>query len=178
MHPAFSVSGVWKVGRTGQERARVTRTRPRVCACAGRPRPEGEEELLKGPGGVHKDYAHLAPEERAAMIELDAFAEEWIGCNISRWEWYERMKHRRQRMLDDVRKREAALNREMDELKNALMDLDTLMGLGFISGTDSKITPAGWTAVALVALCNFLIAYTAFELVSNAVMGAFPPSPF
>lgn len=94
------------------------------------------------------------------MSEIDMFAEQWIGSNISRWEWYERYKSRQQKIdqvnLDNKRR----LDEEMRLLKNTLMELEDAFCVGLLD-EKSNVSPLGWGLIACIMssyiACSYLV---------------------
>lgn len=115
-------------------------------------------------------------ETEATFSELDELAEEWIGANLARWEWYEHMKSRRQKMLCVVRKREQELSHEFEELRRTFMEFDALFGTSMLDER-SGISPAGWGTVALVMLGYVAFGYWLFEFVVKACTDYAPGFP-
>lgn len=122
-------------------------------------------------------YAQLDEEERLSMIKLDDFAEDWIGTDIARWEWYERMKARRSRMLKSVRKSEETLDKELGELRKSLMDMETVFGTGFLDEDSNEISALGWTTVALCFALYVAVGYALFGLVASTISSSGPSFP-
>lgn len=132
----------------------------------------------KAPKEDRDEYAHLDPSEREHMMELDALAEGWIGSSIARWEWYERIKCRRKRMLENMRDKEENVEKELAQLTDALKDLDSLLGTALVDVSSARISPLGWSVVSVVVCVNVFVIYAAFEIVTNVVNSAFPAAPF
>ena len=105
----------------------------------------------------------------SVLTELDQMAEEWIGADISRWEWYERMKARRQRLLRSVINEQSEFDKEVEQLHRALMEFDAVFGTKMLS-EDSKITPFAWFTMFFVMGLYVVLGYTIFELAVHLCM--------
>lgn len=142
----------------------------------GRPPSAGERPAPKRAplADERSKYAHLPADEAAELAALDALAEEWIGGSIARWEWYERLKARRERLRARTAARRAEVDGQMGELRGVLMQVDALLGVGLVDEKAERVTVAGWAAVAVVGLANLVVAYACLELANGAVMAAFP----
>lgn len=103
------------------------------------------------------------------LTELDQIAEEWIGADISRWEWYERMKARRQRLLTSVTHQQSEFDKEVEQLHRALMEFDAVFGTSMLS-EDSKISPLAWFTMFFIMGLYVVLGYTIFELVVHLAM--------
>ncbi len=136
-------------------RARPSFYRSRICACSTR---ENEGQLR---------------EEQAEIASIDRLASGWIGTSISRWEWYEGLKSRREILKKRVKRQERELDSEFTELKHVLMTLDALLGIGLVEKDTDRISISGWALVLGVSVGNFIVAYVLFELFSNIFFGTF-----
>lgn len=160
---------------TSPRRSRTRLRRPRPPTCAADP-PERERPK---PAQVDASkYAHLPADEAAEMVALDALAEEWIGGSIARWEWYERLKARRERLRTRVATQQELFDGQLAELKGVLLQLDAFFGLGLVDEATDRVTAVGWAVVAGVGCANFVVAYACLELANNAVVAAFPTPPW
>lgn len=104
------------------------------------------------------------------LAELDEIAEEWIGTNLARWEWYERVKARRRKLMAMARERDREFDEELEELKRAFMEIDAVFGTAMLD-EDRKVTVAGWSVVGFVFLGYVVLGYWVFEWVVGALMG-------
>lgn len=89
------------------------------------------------------------------LAELDTIAEAWIGSDISRWEWYERFRSRRTKMMATAHRKSAKMDEDLDHLLNSLMEIDGVLGTKLLND-DTSISPMGWTflfALMLVYVC-------------------------
>ena len=86
----------------------------------------------------------------------------------------QRIKGRRARLRRHVEQQERELTTQMDELRMALLTLDTLLGIGLIEKPDDRISVLGWMLVLSISLANFVVAYAIFVLFSNFFYSAFP----
>lgn len=123
-------------------------------------------------------YADMDLESREKMLELDRLAEEWIGTDINRWHWYENMKSRRNRLTKLVKSQEDSLEKDLNDLRTALTDLDSLLHLGFLDEPNGRITSAGWLVVFLSFAANAALFYAGIRVISAAIEANFPPSTF
>lgn len=154
-------------------------------ACTNGPVPE-EDKAESGPreegkkgGAVKKKDANLERIEAitgTTLAEIDKLAEEWIGANVSRWEWYERVKAKRKRMLKAGRENEEKFDNELQELKRTFMEIDALFGTGMLDES-SEISAAGWSTVVIITLLYVCIGFWAFELIVRFVTGLSPSFP-
>lgn len=110
------------------------------------------------------------------LAEIDELAEEWIGADLARWEWYERVKARRQRMISASRKNEEKIDEELQELKRTFMEIDALFGTKMLD-EESEISPSGWSTVAVITLLYVCAGFWAFELVVRLLTSATPSFP-
>lgn len=167
-------------------RAAPRARRARVCSCAQR----GNKSERTDSDAVPYDtaqydstqygqkYAHLPADERAEMIALDQLASGWIGTSIARWEWWELIKSRRERLRTHAKRHEQELSTQLDDLRTVLMQLDTLLGVGLVERDSERISVMGWAMVLAASCANFILAYSAFELVSNTLGAVLPAAPF
>lgn len=105
------------------------------------------------------------------LADLDKIAEEWIGSNLARWEWYERMKARRRKLMALAKERESELDSDLEELKRLFMEFDALIGTSMLD-EEMRVTAAGWSVVGVVCLGYVVVGYWLFEWVVHTVMGA------
>lgn len=154
-------------------------------ACTNGPVPEedkpegGSREDGQKSSAVKEKDANLARIEEmtgTTLAEIDTLAEEWIGANLSRWEWYERVKAKRERMLKAGRENEEKFDNELQELKRTFMEIDALLGTGMLDER-SEISPAGWSTVVIITLLYVSVGFWAFELVVRFITGLSPSFP-
>lgn len=105
------------------------------------------------------------------MNEVDAMAEQWIGSNLGRWEWYERLKARRKKLEEREKRGEEAVDREMQELIRAFREIDAVMGTRFINET-GKVTIVGWSIVVMIFVAYVALGCVAVELVFGGIIKA------
>lgn len=110
------------------------------------------------------------------MTDIDDLAEEWIGADLARWEWYERVKARRERMLKTGRENEEKFGEELQELKRTFMEIDALFGTGMLDER-SEISPSGWSTVAIITLLYVCAGFWGFELVVRLLTSVSPSFP-
>lgn len=187
-------SGANAVGTRGGC-ARPAQTARRVhsrCAAARKRRLQVSCSLSGGSGGGKRKseretnvpnaqkYAHLTADERAEMIALDQLASGWIGTSIARWEWWERIKARRERLRARTTRHERDISSQIDELRTILLQLDTLLGLGLVERDSDleRISVLGWAMVLAISFANFVVAYSAFHVLSNVLGAVLPSHPF
>lgn len=113
-----------------------------------------------------------------ALAELDARADEWIGSNWQRLVWYESMKAKRLKLQKVAKDQEALLEEEMNDLRAVLVDLDTLVNVGFIDDATGEISPAGWTVLCISLLINCAIIFALFRFFSGALSSGLSSLPF
>lgn len=119
-----------------------------------------------------------AAETEKSFDEMDELAEEWIGANLGRWEWYERVKSRREKLWSQLRKQEDEVEREYDQLKKTLMDIDVVFGTKLTDG-DATISPMGWGIIVCTMLLYIALGYAFVEIVVRIAIGSTTPSlPF
>lgn len=92
------------------------------------------------------------------LAELDTIAEAWIGSDIGRWEWYERFRGRRTKMLRQAAANTARLDDDVHQVLASLMELDATLGTKLLAD-DGAVSPTGWTFLFAVALIYVSVAY-------------------
>lgn len=131
-----------------------SRTRGRSWARACAQPPKSEEEDADG------EYA-----------ELDAMADAWIRGDVSRWEWYERMKSRRKSLLNVVRQREVELDEDFEELRQTFMEFDQVFGTHMIDES-SRVSNVGWAVVACIVLGYVVVGYVVVDFLVGSFTSA------
>lgn len=100
------------------------------------------------------------------FTEMDRIAESWIGSDLSRWEWYERLRSRRSKFITQAEKETVQFNEDMEQLRRSLMEIDAALGTGFLD-ENNHITMMGW--LFLFALTSLYIA-VGYAIVHGFVM--------
>lgn len=108
----------------------------------------------------------LDPSNRSRMDQLAA---QWIGTDLARWEWYERLKSRRDKMDTMLAESEARFDADVEDLRTTLMELDDVLGTN-MTDEKSEITPAGWASVVLLMLAYLGIGYAIIQAVWHVVI--------
>lgn len=149
-----------------------------ACAPLGpedeRTRDEAAPKQPKKSGDSGPTVDDLDPTDLATMAEIDHLAEQWIGSDLGRWEWYERVKARRDRMLLVQKESDEKLGAELQELKRTFMEIDAVFGTNMMK--NNEVSAAGWSTVVLVMLLYIVIGYWAFELVVRWLTSLIPSS--
>lgn len=154
------------------KRPAVRHASRRWVACAPRPeeeraRNEPPRDLAAKTGGSARGEPaaddDLEAASAVAMQEIDQLAEQWIGSNLARWEWYEHVKARRERMLRASKEKDEKFDEELQELKRTFMEIDAVFGTNMIE--NNKVSAAGWSTVVIIMLLYVILGYWAFELV-------------
>lgn len=168
-----------------------TLSRPRVCHWSRVPYrtvvqavvPPGsnsernDDNSRKQDGNKNSLFSKQKPDEVQAMSEIDMFAEQWIGSNISRWEWYERYKNRQQK-IDQVNvENKRRLDEEMRLLKNTLMELEDAFGTGLLD-EESNVSPLGWGLIACVISTYITLSFVAIHAIVSAMLQVSSSSGF
>ena len=97
--------------------------------------------------------------------EIDRMAEEWIGSDLARWEWYERLKSRRAKMTRNLVRQEDNLDSEVRKLHRTLLEFDSVFGTELMEGSGTKVSPAGWTLLVAVMMMYVGVGYAAVHFV-------------
>lgn len=105
------------------------------------------------------------------IVELDHLAEEWIGSDLARWEWYERLKSRRARLLAAAARNETRLNEEFDTLRRTLMDFDSVFGTTLLDG-QSNVSPTGWGVLVTIMMLYVGLGYAALHVIVSFAMSS------
>jgi hypothetical protein len=121
-----------------------------------------------------EDFAGLDDEARAMLVEIDKFASRWIGTNVSRLYFYESLKSKSKK----VQTNEDELQQELSELRDVLSDLEAMFDAGLIDKMTGDIAPAGWALVFVSFAAQVALVFALGRFLANALMIAFPPSPF
>lgn len=121
--------------------------------------------------------SQMATALQQELAEMDRVAESWIGTDLSRWEWYERLRSRRSKMLSMVEKNEAQLDEDMEQLRRTLMELDAVLGTKFLN-EDSNISPTGWGVLFTVLALYVGVGYTIVQGIVFAITTLMPGSSF
>lgn len=186
--PSLSRGHVLPLRRAGTKigfvrRRATTYSRRRVYACIPRPSEDEKipEEATSEPAKAKTSAEalddlelDLEPEARESMIELDMLAEQWVGSDLRRWEWYERVKGRRDRLLQVQKETNDQMDEELQDMRGALQDFDDLFGTETIK--DNNVTASGWVLLGFVFMLYGFIGYWAFQLVSSFISTLTPPS--
>lgn len=195
---AFAAPMVLRAGARGRgdgESARRVRwgtARRRVrTVCGIPPAPHEEqrdaadarrEDALTSASAAERERERDAARSRVENVtgttiaEIDELAEEWIGADLARWEWYERVKARREKMLQAGRVNEEKFGQELQELKRTFMEIDALFGTGMLNER-SEISASGWGTVTLITLLYVCAGFWAFELVVRLLTSVTPSFP-
>lgn len=115
-------------------------------------------------------------ETENAFEELDHLAEDWIGNNLGRWEWYERTKARRAKMMSSLRKQERQLDDDYDELRRTFMDFDALFGTGMLD-EEGSVSNMGWTMIGSIMVLYVGLGYWILESIAKVSMDAYAGLP-
>lgn len=130
-----------------------------------------------------QDQNHQSSDSQATsalqqeLAEMDRVAESWIGTDLSRWEWYERLRSRRTKMLALVEKNEAQLDEDMEQLRRTFMELDAALGTKLLKD-DSNISPTGWGVLFTVLALYVGIGYSIVQGIVFAVTSLMTSSTF
>jgi len=176
-------------------RPRTRPARPAPVACVHHPPPDDNDETDAPKNGLQPLHSRANDEQNRAKLgqqsvrdplltmddesiqEMDELAEEWIGADLSRWEWYERMKSRRQRLLNVIEEREETLDKEFEELRRTFMEIDAVFGTKML-GKDSDVTATGWSVVALIMVLYVGLGYALFEFLVRFMTSVTPSFPY
>lgn len=118
---------------------------------------------------------HLKAFEDETFNEMDQIAEEWIGADLCRWEWYERMKSRRNKLRVAIDKREKDIDKDLEELRRTFMEVDAVFGTKMLDD-NSEVTFAGWSVIAFSMALYIVVGYSLFEFFVTMLTSAAPPS--
>lgn len=108
-------------------------------------------------------------EQAPPKSEMDIFAEQWIGTDISRWEWYERYKNRQEKIDKINVENKRRLDEEMTLLKNTLMELEDAFGARLLD-EKSNVSPLGWGIIALIMSSYIAFSYVVIHALVSGVL--------
>lgn len=108
---------------------------------------------------------------------MDRLAEGWIGTDLARWEWYERLRSRRTKMMSMIQKNEARLDEDMEQLRRTLMELDAVLGTKMLDD-ESNVSPAGWLTLSAILAVYIGIGYTMVQTLVYVMSALMPSSNF
>lgn len=117
--------------------------------------------------------AKINAEVEASNAEMDELAETWIGSDISRWEWHERLKSRRDIFKTTMVENEVNLEEEWQEVRHAFLVLDDMFDTSFLE-EDSSISPMDWGLLIACRLWFWAWATFACVLLSTLPCTLFP----
>ncbi|CAN8071408.1 unnamed protein product [Agarophyton chilense] len=162
---------------TSFRRAQITRhVRPTSCLPSNKneDKSDTQQQQTQGPETTASQWKlsqtnkKIIAEAEATFTELDAMAEQWIGADLSRWEWYERLKSRRQKMMVESKKTDKDMDDSYERLRDTFMEFDALFGTKFLDN-ETRISPVGWTIVGLIMGLYVFIGYAAVELIVKLI---------
>lgn len=107
--------------------------------------------------------------DAGTIAELDEAAEQWIGSDLTKWEWYERLKSRRERMTVKMTENESRMEEELQELRRTMLEVDELFGTGMID-SEANISPFGWGSLVTIMILYVGVGYALVNTIVHAVM--------
>ncbi|PXF48673.1 hypothetical protein BWQ96_01525 [Gracilariopsis chorda] len=153
--------------------------RPRACAPSNKndDTKEAQQRQSSKAGAsqwkLSQANKKLIAEAEATFDELDTLAEQWIGADLNRWEWYERMKARRGKMMTESRKTDEEMDEGYENLRQTFMEFDAVFGTKMLDD-ETRISPVGWSIVVITMLLYVLLGYAVVELVVKLFTEASP----
>lgn len=116
-----------------------------------------------------KDADTAVQSVKDEMDEMDRLAESWIGTNLSRWEWYERLQSRRTKLSQQMEDDSKRFDEDLNQMRRLMMEIDEMLGTGLLD-TNSNISATGWLFLTLITGVYIGIGYTIVHVLVGVVM--------
>lgn len=182
---AFQYPTLFAVHKNGRQLmcstslTRFRTIRPRACAPSNNndDSKEGQKRQSSKTGAsqwkLSQANKKLIADAEATFDELDTLAEQWIGADLNRWEWYERMKARREKMMTESRKTDEEMDEGYENLRQTFMEFDAIFGTKLLDN-ETRISPYGWSLVVFIMFLYVFLGYVAVELLVRLFTEASP----